>query len=544
MRSEPTYVAVANLSDIAEGELKMVRVGNRRICLVRLGTGVHALDNACPHEGYGLTQGDLVGDQLTCVWHNWKFRVTDGRCTQGEENVTSHHVRIDTDGTICVALHQPVDNDLRPKLFASLRSGIEHNYVGQISRDVIRLLKASANPGELVWEAVAFGAPRAEFGWGHSIASATDALAMAELYEGDQKALPIVQAIAGISESERSRPVEPLPDPVSPPASGAEELFRSFVETEQLEKAQSLLRGGIHDGLAAKDLQRWFTNVVSDHHLSYGHGAIYVQKAFELLAMIGWERADTVLPYLLPTIVYGTREDKLPYMKPFMKNLATIDLSGLAARPASSSWEGRKALVEALLGKDRSRAFDRTIEALQQGSGVNGVLDAAVLATSERLLRYDTTGERNFLDDFNWLDITHGVTYAHAARWHYEANPGPDTVRLALFSTFLAFWTGRHEWHTSTGQREYVEPMASELRMYADLLQRSALQDPSAACIVQAHAIKTSRAAAIESLHLNSPLPLLATQRFIEGPKQERLVAATVARSLAFLSGKSARDHD
>ena len=61
--------------------------------------------------------------------------------------------------------------------------------------------------------------------------------------------------------------------------------------------------------------------IVSDHHLSYGHGAIYSQKAFELLDMIGWERAGTVLPYLVPTLVYGTREDKLPYMRPFMKAL-------------------------------------------------------------------------------------------------------------------------------------------------------------------------------------------------------------------------------
>jgi nitrite reductase/ring-hydroxylating ferredoxin subunit len=541
---ELPYVAVANLSDFGEGALKMVRVGNRRICLVRLSTGVHALDNACPHEGYGLTQGDLVGDQLTCVWHNWKFRVTDGHCTQGEENVTSHHVRVAADGTISVALHLPEADNQRPKLLASLRSGIERNYVGQVSREVIRLLKASANPGELVWEAVAFGAPRAEFGWGHSIASATDALAMAELYEGDQKALPIVQAIAGISEGERSRPVGPLPDPISPPASGAEELFRSFVETEQLESAQALLRGGIHDGLSAKELQRWFTSVVSDHHLSYGHGAIYVQKAFELLTMIGWERADTVLPYLVPTIVYGTREDKLPYMKPFMKNLASVDLSELAAIPTSSSWDGRDGLVNELLGRDRSRAFEASINALRRGSGVHGILDATVLATSERLLRYDTIGERDFLDDFNWLDITHGVTYAHAARWHYGANPGPDTVRLALFATFLAFWTGRHEWHTTPGQRDHVEPMASDLRTYSELLQQSSLQDPAAALIVQVHAIKTCRAASMESLRMNSPLPLLAAQRFIEGPKQERFVAATVARSLAFLNGKSARDHD
>ena len=65
---------------------------------------------------------------------------------------------------------------------------------------------------------------------------------------------------------------------------------------------------------------------MSDHLLSYGHGAIYCQKAFELLDMIGWDRAATVLPHLVPTLVYGTREDKLPYMRPFMKSLSVLDL--------------------------------------------------------------------------------------------------------------------------------------------------------------------------------------------------------------------------
>ena len=41
---------------------------------------------------------------------------------------------------------------------ASLRRGIERDYIGQVSRDVVRLLQADANPGELVWEAVAHGA--------------------------------------------------------------------------------------------------------------------------------------------------------------------------------------------------------------------------------------------------------------------------------------------------------------------------------------------------------------------------------------------------
>ncbi len=239
---------VAHIDDLAVGAMKMVRVENHRLCLVRTSEGVFALNHACPHEGYGMTQGSLDGNLITCAWHNWKFRVDDGACVVGEEDITTHPATIDEDGNVLVALHQPDLDSLRPRLLASLRRGIEHDYIGQVSRDVIRLLQADANPGELVWEAVQHGAPRAEFGWGHSIASATDCLAMVDLYDGDQRALPIVQAIAGIAETERDRPVNALPDPVRqlPPEPLAD--FRRAVETEQLELAQALVRGAIDDG--------------------------------------------------------------------------------------------------------------------------------------------------------------------------------------------------------------------------------------------------------------------------------------------------------
>ena len=146
----------------------------RRLCLVRTSDGVFALDHACPHEGYGLTQGALDGNLLTCAWHNWKFRVDDGACVLGEEDVRTHPVTVGADGSLHVTLSRARSAPrCARRLMASLRGGIEHDYVGQVSRDVVRLLRADANPGELVWEAVAYGAPRAEFGWGHSVASAT-----------------------------------------------------------------------------------------------------------------------------------------------------------------------------------------------------------------------------------------------------------------------------------------------------------------------------------------------------------------------------------
>jgi hypothetical protein len=51
-----------------------------------------------------------------------------------------------------------------------------------------------------------------------------------------------------------------------------------------------------------------------------------------------------------------------------------------------------------------------------------------------------------------------------------------------------------------------------------------------------------STAATEEALRLGSSVPLDATARFMAAPKLERFVAATVTRSIDFLSGRTQRD--
>jgi nitrite reductase/ring-hydroxylating ferredoxin subunit len=541
--ANPTVVG--HLDDLAVSAMKMIKVDGHRLCLVRTSDGVFALDQACPHEGYGLTTGELDGDLLTCAWHNWKFRVSDGRCVLGEEDVRAHPVDIATDGTLSVTFTQPDPAELRPRLMTSFRRGMANDYVGQMSRDIVRLLRADANPGELIWEAVAYGAPRAEFGWGHAVASLTDCLGMVDQFEDDERALPIVQAIAGVSETARDRPIQRLPDPLGELLADPRAEFRRLVEAEQLEPAQAVLRGAIAAGSGADDLRPWFTDVVSDHMLSYGHGAIYAQKAFQLLDRLGWERADTVLPYLVPTIVYGTREDKLPYMKLFHRGMAQLDLAELAGACADPdpSWVDDGRLLAALLGPDRTEAALAAGAAMRAGASLDAVLDAVSTAVSERMLRYDPAGEFDFHDDFGWLDITHGLTFSNAARWHVAHGPvTPDAVRLVLWTVFLANWTGRHEWHSTVGQRAEIEPRSADLGEYGRALQHEALLDGTSAFIVHAHAVKMSVASSEEAVHLGSSAPLDATARFMAAPKLERFVAATVTRSIDFLSGRVQRD--
>ena len=188
------------------------------------------------------------------------------------------------------------------------------------------------------------------------------------------------------------------------------------------------------------------------------------------------------------------------------------------------------------------------VEALRNGAGVDGVLDVVVDAVAERMLRYDPAGEFDFHDDFGWLDITHGLTYANAVRWHArhaaagDLDRRADVVRLALWCVFLAHWTGRHEWHTGVGEPVSVDLGTTDLAAAGQALQCAALGDTTTAFIVHAHAVKTSRAATEEAIRVGSSRPLEATARFMDAPKLERFVAATVTRSIDLLSGRARRD--
>ena len=186
---------------------------------------------------------------------------------------------------------------------------------------------------------------------------------------------------------------------------------------------------------------------------------------------------------------------------------------------------------------------------MRDGAGVDGVLDTVIHAVSDRMLRYDTDGEFDFADDFGWLDITHGLTYAAATRWHHDRTVAEgvgttaDLVRLAMYTAFLAQWTGRHEWHTGVGDEHEVEPLGPDL---VDLRrERCSAPHCSTGRRRSSSTPTRSRRAgppSVEALRMDSRRPLDATARFMAAPKLERFVAATVERSIDFLNGRTPRD--
>lgn len=59
----------------------MVQVGERRFALANVDGSLFALDNNCPHNGGPLGKGRLMGAEVECPWHQWRWDVRSGRCT-------------------------------------------------------------------------------------------------------------------------------------------------------------------------------------------------------------------------------------------------------------------------------------------------------------------------------------------------------------------------------------------------------------------------------------------------------------------------------
>ena len=92
------YVTVARVGDVAPGTGKAVVVGDREIALFNVDGTFYALDNTCPHQGGPLAEGWIEGTQVTCPWHAWTFKLTDGKMTLGDyASVEPFDVRVEGD---------------------------------------------------------------------------------------------------------------------------------------------------------------------------------------------------------------------------------------------------------------------------------------------------------------------------------------------------------------------------------------------------------------------------------------------------------------
>ena len=95
----PEFIKVAKTGDIPPGEARAVEVGVKCIAIFSIEGTYHAIDDTCTHRGGPLSEGMIVGTEVTCPWHGAVFDVTTGSVLgpPAPKDVTRYKVRIDGD---------------------------------------------------------------------------------------------------------------------------------------------------------------------------------------------------------------------------------------------------------------------------------------------------------------------------------------------------------------------------------------------------------------------------------------------------------------
>ena len=94
---EEGFVAVAQVSDLAPGEMKFVAVERERIVLAHVEGGFYALRDVCGHRNAPLSRGRLEGCIVECPLHFAQFDMRTGKYVDGpySADVPAYECRVD-----------------------------------------------------------------------------------------------------------------------------------------------------------------------------------------------------------------------------------------------------------------------------------------------------------------------------------------------------------------------------------------------------------------------------------------------------------------
>ena len=547
------------LSDLPIGGARILDAGGTRIAVFRLDRErIYAVDNACPHEGYPLVQGDVNDCTLTCIWHNYKFDLRDGTCLMGEEDVDAFGVRVE-DGMVHVDVPEPDPERVAERAWKSLRAGLVDEQMGRVARDVARLLLAGVRPERIAMEAALHDAAHAEYGTTHALPVSAEVLRYLPDHPGVDATLPLMQALELSARSNVRRPRRLRPEPEEPsfPDVGAE--LRRRVEIEDAAGAEALLRGALAAGADPAEVQAWLFDLCADHFLDFGHALIYVVKGFDLLKRSSWEHADLLLGSLVFRIVNGTREDLLPSWAGWRKRMQRVDpvlrdlYDNVVLVPPA--WSARRFHDQVVSGAPKD-AFAGLESALALGVPPMDLVDVLSSAAQERMLRLDLGHDLNFELQNGWLDVSHIATFTNAVRHAIERWRDPRALRL-LFQALR--FINHHR--LLDGPLRPVVPISGDVDAVLDAIQRRdvdgalalaagcqdldtlwaalkdlPLNDAAVRPIFTAHLIKNAFVAEEEFECLEGDRrPLLALVRFFAAPKAERRLRGRVHDAVAFV---------
>ena len=94
---------VARFADLPQDRATQIKIGDKKIALVRFGDQIRAYQGECPHAGAPLADGAICNGKLICPWHKAAFAIADGSLCEPPalDNLQRYPARV-VDGQVVV----------------------------------------------------------------------------------------------------------------------------------------------------------------------------------------------------------------------------------------------------------------------------------------------------------------------------------------------------------------------------------------------------------------------------------------------------------
>ncbi|MCC7015152.1 MAG: Rieske 2Fe-2S domain-containing protein [Planctomycetes bacterium] len=73
------FVSLCDRTELARDGVATFELGRSTLAVFDVAGRLYALDDACPHSGGPLSEGQVQEGTLTCPWHGARFDLASGR---------------------------------------------------------------------------------------------------------------------------------------------------------------------------------------------------------------------------------------------------------------------------------------------------------------------------------------------------------------------------------------------------------------------------------------------------------------------------------
>lgn len=96
------FQKITTASDILHGEVKSFVVENIVIAVCNINGNFYAFRDECSHQEFPLSDGELEGENIVCMYHGAEFNVKTGEaiCLPATEHIEVFQVKLDGDDVL------------------------------------------------------------------------------------------------------------------------------------------------------------------------------------------------------------------------------------------------------------------------------------------------------------------------------------------------------------------------------------------------------------------------------------------------------------